>query len=73
MKTSDIAKLAATVATGVITYEVACDMLDDDGEVSTLDKIIAAGAGVGVAAVSSNIISDVMDSTGISDFIDDLF
>lgn len=73
MKASDIAKLATSVATGVVTYEVACNMLDDDGEVSTLDKLIAGGAGLGVAAATSGIVSDVMDATGVSDVIDSLF
>jgi len=68
MRSSDIAKLAASVAAGYITYEAAVDFLDNDGEVSFLDKVLAGSAG----GVVGGIVGGLMDSTGVSDLIDDV-
>lgn len=45
MTREQIAQLAASVAAGSITYAAASAMLSSDGELSTLDSLIAAGAG----------------------------
>lgn len=68
MKASDIAKLAASIAAGAITYNAAVDMLDNDGDVSLLDSLIAAGAG----GVAGGLIGGIMDKTGVSGLVDDV-
>ena len=66
MKASDIAKLAASIAAGSITYEAARDSLDPEHH-SLLDAAIAAGAG----AVAGSVAAAALDATGASDLIDD--
>lgn len=69
MKSSDIAKLAASIATGYITYEAAINLLDNDGDVSLLDSLIAGG----VAGAAGGIVGGLMDATGASDLVDGIF
>lgn len=69
MRSSDIAKLAASIAAGSVTYSAVINQLDDDGDVSLLDSLLAGGA----AAVAGAVVSEAMDATGISDLIDDIF
>ncbi len=68
MKASDIAKLAAGIAAGSITYGAAKSQLESDGDLSLLDNLLAAGAG----AVAGAAVSKVMDATGVSGLVDDV-
>ncbi len=72
MRASDIAKLAASIAAGSLTYHAAIDMLDDDGDVSLLDGMMASGAGIVGGGVVGSIVGHVMDETGVSDLVDDI-
>jgi hypothetical protein len=69
MKASDIAKLAAGIAAGSLTYDAVVDQLDDDGDISLLDTILASGAG----GVTGSIVGGLMDATGVSEVIDEIF
>lgn len=68
MRASDIAKLAASIAVGSITYEAAVDMLDNDGDVSLLDSLMAGAVG----GVAGGIVSGLMDKTGVTGVVDDV-
>ena len=69
MRSSDIAKLAASVVAGYVTYDSAISLLEKDSDISLLDNFIAAASGGFV----SGLVSDIMDSSGLSDAIDDGF
>jgi hypothetical protein len=69
MRASDIAKLAASIGAGYITYEAASNMLSSDGDKSMLDSIIAGAAG----GIAGGLVGELMDSTGATDMIDDVF
>ncbi len=69
MRASDIAKLAASVATGYITYEAATKLLGNDGDISLLDSLVAGG----VAGTAGGIVGGLMDKTGASNLVDDVF
>lgn len=68
MEASDIAKLAASVAAGAITYDVATSLLGGNRELSLLDSLIAGAA----SGVVGSIAGEVMDATGVSEIIDDV-
>lgn len=72
MRTSEIAELAAAIAAGSISYSAAIDRLDDDGDVSILDSLIAGGAGALGGAIGGSVARTVMRKTGISRAIDDI-
>lgn len=69
MKTSDIAKLAATLAVGGIT---AHEIEEAYGE-GVLGAVLAFAGGGVVGIIAAPVISTVLDETGMSDLIDDLF
>jgi hypothetical protein len=69
MRASDIAKLAAAIAAGSITYNAVVSQLDDDGDISLLDSILAGGAG----SIAGAAAGKIMDATGVSDLIDEVF
>ena len=73
MRPSEIAKLAAGIAAGSLTYGAVVDDLDDDGDVSMLDSLLAGGASAITGALGGRIIGNAMDATGVSDLVDDLF
>jgi hypothetical protein len=72
MKASDLVKGAATIATGAVAYDVATDAMDDDG-LETVENIAAMGVGLVGGAFAGKLIGSAMDSTGISNAIDDIF
>ena len=72
MQASQIAKLAASIGTGAISYEAVTESLSEDG-VSHLDSVLGMGAGIVGGAIGGRIIGNIMDSTGVSDVIDDIF
>ena len=64
MHASDIAKIAASVVAGSLTYEAASHLLG--GNNSLLDQFIAGGA----ASVAGGVVGEVMDDLGVSGAID---
>jgi hypothetical protein len=73
MKSSDIAKLAASVAAGSISYEMARKTLSLDGDISLLDSLLASGSGLIGGAIGGKVIETVMDETGLTNLIDETF
>lgn len=71
MQPSDIAKLAASIAAGSMTYSAARRHLSSDGDLSILDSLVAGGAGALGGAIGGRVVSEIMDETGITDLIDD--
>lgn len=69
MQASDILKLAASVAAGSLTYEAAAESLSSDGDRSVLDSILAGGAGL----AAGGLVGGLLDATGISGIVDDIF
>lgn len=67
MRASDIAKFVAAIAAGSITYNAVVSQLDDDGDISLLDSLLAGGA----SSIAGAITSSLMDKSGVSDIIDD--
>lgn len=72
MRASEIAELAAMIAAGSITYQAAIDQLDDDGDISILDSLIAGSAGAIGGTIGGSVARSVMRKTGISRAIDDV-
>lgn len=71
MLASDIAKLAASIAAGSVSYDMARSRLSSDGDISLLDSILSGGAGALGGAIGGRVVSEVMDRTGVTDLIDD--
>lgn len=72
LKPSDVAKLAAGITAGYFTSSYVQSLIedDDDDAIESLLKTVGASATGGLAG---SIVSDLMDETGISDTIDDIF
>jgi hypothetical protein len=72
MKNSDIAKIAASVLAGQLSMSAARDLMGDDDH-SILESLVAGSAGIVGGAIGGSIIGSVMDETGISEALDDLW
>lgn len=71
MKPSDIAKIAAQVTAGSISYEHAKTLLPSTN-IPLLDSLITGAGGMVGGAIGGRVIGEVMDRTGITDVIDDV-
>lgn len=69
MRASEIAKLAATLTAGGITAHE----IESQYGSGVLSSVLGFAGGSVVGAVAAPIISTVLDETGISDFLDELF
>lgn len=69
MRASEIAKLAVTFAAGGIT----ASEIEQHYGAGVLGTVMGMAGGGIVAAIAAPVISTVLDETGISDFLDEIF